>query len=221
MKLISTEEYRRLSAINAKSEDIKKIEKRLKKQLNLEREEYEEAIEDLNDDHEREVTKLQRKIDQAEKVRNRAVADATAEQSDVIKSLKTEQAKAISAKDSTISELTAEITTLKARLSKAGDLKIKELDITERENVIKSATELTARKAKENEDYAKELDELKKEIDSDQYNKGFTDGVSDTLREAQKGINEGVDKAYDLAGKALAKDTVVITTTQAPAQKQK
>jgi len=221
MRIISTDELRRLRRLENRDLDIQKIEKRYKKEIAKIYEEHEEAIDDLTDDNEREVHKLQRRVDQANTIRDRAVADATSEHADKLKALKSEHTKTVENMDSEIQTLQSDVTALETKVKKAGDLKIKELDIAEREAVLKSSKDLNDRKAKENEEYAKELRDLRKEIESDQYNKGFTDGVSDTLREAQEGINSGVDKAYKLAETALNKDTVVITTSTPPAQKQK
>jgi len=221
MKFLSNSAYDKLLEDGENGRSIKALEKAHKKELRRIVDNYNEQIEDITDAKDRKIHSLQRKADKAVQTQEDAVEDAVREATE-------NHDRDLAQKDVALNDTKLELTavqktntTLEKAVKEAGDLKARELDLSEREAAFTSREAAVARQEKANEERSKELDALKKEIESDHYNKGYTDGVSDTLREGNDLSNTANERVFNLANKALDRDTTVITTTQAPAQNKK
>lgn len=107
-----------------------------------------------------------------------------------VKSAGKSEAKALNAKldkaNARITELEEENKVLAARNVKSADLKVKELDLEEREKLLK-------KKETHQDDYYKEIEKLeKKSVEAKKmgYKEGYSDGVADGVR---KGLEHSAD----------------------------
>lgn len=205
MSFIPKSELERLRRAARNDEDIKKLEKSFRKQINKERNAHAEAIEDLEDAKDREIHILQRQLDKADVVRE-----------DEVEALHVEYKKQIEDLETTVEDLNAKIVVLETRVSSEAEITKRELDVEDEEDELERVTEFLAKREKDFEKKVKEFDARVKDENEAQYKSGYTDGVSDTLREAQTLAETGNERTYKLAEKALDRETTVIATTTAP-----
>lgn len=221
MPFISKTNLEKLERAARNDQDVKKLEKRFNKDLANARRSYGENLEDLQDEHAAEVRTLERA---ARKV-NDAVKEATdalkADQKVVIANLTRDFEASNEAKDDEIDQLEGKVEVLETRVQTAAELTLRELNLADKEDEATRAAELVSNREKALEKKIKEFDARVKDENEAQYKSGYTDGVSDTLREANTLSETANERVFKLADKAISKDTTVITTTQTPAKQSK
>jgi len=220
MPFIRESKLEELERLARRGEDIKKLEKRYQKQVNKIRDEYEEKIEDLTDVYDREIHVLERKVEKAEDQIQEAIEDTIAKHEDELEEIKRESDKAVDTLVAENAELTGKIDVLETRVKTASQLAKREFALEERELELISKEKFVKSREGTLEAKIKEFDSRVKDENEVQYKTGYTNGVSDTLREGQALAENANTRVYDLADKAISKDTTVITTTAPKVQKQ-
>lgn len=209
------EELRRDARIGG---DIKKIQKKFDKDLTRMSRQYEEWREDVADEHDAEVRTLTRAARKVTDAVKEAKDVLTADHKVVIADLTRDHKAAIDAKNDEITQLKGKITVLEARVKTTAELTAAQLDIDDEKDELARTADFLADREEELNKSIIEFDKKVEDKKNHDYNRGLTDGVSNTLREGQALAATANERVFNLATTALNKETTVITT--AAAQKQ-
>lgn len=220
MKIISTKELEKLQAQAEKGKDASKIEKRLKKQMEIMREEHNEAQEDLRDTKNREIRVVKRELKKAQDGTKDAIEDALAEHENDVEDLKRNHERELSRIQDTVKDLEERNEVLEEKVETEANLLRKELDIQSRESEVERAADLVKKREEAVDKRIKEFDSRKDgELEAAE-KRGYTNGVADTLREKNDQADKATDKVLSLAEKALDRETTVVTPVVAPMMPQ-
>lgn len=200
---VSQKELDELRAKAAKGSDVARVEKAYKKQINQMQIDHDEAIEDLRDESDRKIHVLTRKVNKADVLREDAVKDATAEHKNLVEDLKRDHKAAMDEMADANESLEGKIEVLNERVATAADLTKREHTISDKEDEIERAAEFLSNREKDFDKKVKEFDKRVLDENESQYKKGYTDGVSDTLREGNELANTANERVFKLADKAV------------------
>lgn len=196
--------------------DVKRLEKLYEKQIRTIRREHAEELEDTTDELSLEIRTLERKLSKSNNAVKEAVAEAKEAHTESIAQVKADYLKKEAELSDSNNSLIKQVTVLKERVASEEKLLSRELDLADAEDELKRSAEFLANREKDFDAKVKAFDKRAKDEDELQYAKGYTDGVTDTLRESADRVSEVQRDVVDLAKTALNKDVTVITTTQTP-----
>ena len=240
MKFLSNEKYEELKRVKNDEKTVAAVEKRFDKKLRDTRSFYEEKIEDLEDEHNLEVKTLKRKVAKAEQ-QVEAVQDEEAEYyREELSKHDDEQVKLLEKVHEELAEKRDEITILNKRVESSKVIKERQLQLEDQEADLK-VREAAVAKREKNVDTAlaadrKALEAERKQLDADIaklakrtadkkdafYKEGYTDGVSDTLREGNEKAEKANERVFSLAETSLKQKpelNVIPLNTPTPASK--
>jgi hypothetical protein len=210
----------RLARLESSYDDNKRIAKAHQREISRLRTAHSDLIEDLTDDYEDQIRVLERSNEKVDKQIAEAVKAASEKHTEELNKLNKSSAAKESELNDTITSLSAKNKVLEGRVSTEATLVKRELDLKAAEDTNTRAAKLLAEREKEFEAKVKAFDARVKDEDELQYAKGYTDGVTDTLREGQELAETANGNVFKLAEKALDRETTVITTST-PATKSK
>lgn len=216
MPFIRQEKLEKLERAARNDADIKKIQKRFDRDLENIRTDYRDRVEDLEDEHAAQVRKLTRAARKTDAAVKEAVEEAKALHTASIAQVKADYLKKETELSESNKSLVAEKKVLEARVSTQAELTKRELDLADAEDEHDRSVSFFNTRVQEFEKDVAAFDKRKADAKDGEYKRGYTDGVSDTLREGQELASEANGRVYGIAEKALDKETVVITTSQAP-----
>lgn len=221
MPFIRQEKLDKLERAARNDADIKRIQKQYDRELTNARTEYRDRVEDLEDAHAAEVRLLTRKSRKTDEAVKEAVAEAKELHTQSIAQVKADYLKKEAELSASNKSLIEEKKVLEGRVQTAAQLTKRELDLADAEDEYDRNVEFLGERIKEFETKVKAFDKRVIDENEDNYKRGYTDGVSDTLREGNERVAETQTAIVDMAKTAIAKDTVVITTSQTPAKQSK